>query len=173
MKKTVILFFAIILFYIIIGHVSAKKLIPDDAIRMRVIPNSNSDYDQAIKLKVRDFVQKEMQELLYSTKGTEEARKKILLDLPKIEEGVKNLLETEQYPLGYKVSFGQHYFPEKKYKGVTYDAGMYESLLVTLGNGKGDNWWCVLFPPLCVIEAEESTDVEYKSFVMEMIEKFM
>ncbi len=173
MKKTIILFLIIILCYIIVGKVSAEKLIPDDAIRLRVIPNSNSDYDQAIKLKVRDLVQQEMQELLHDTKGSEEARKRILLDLPKIEANVKNLLDKEQYSLGYEVSFGQHYFPEKQYKGVTYNAGMYESLLVTLGSGKGDNWWCVLFPPLCLIEAEESTEVEYKSFVAEMIEKFM
>lgn len=173
MKKTVILFLGIILFYILIGHVSAEKLIPDDAIRMRVIPNSNSTYDQEIKIKVRDLVQKEMYELLKDTRGSKEAREKILLELPTIETKVKDLLSKEQYTLGYQVSFGQHYFPEKQYKGVTYEEGMYESLLITLGKGEGDNWWCVLFPPLCIIEAEESTEVEYKSFVVEMIEKFM
>ena len=68
-----------------------------------------------------------------------------------------------------------HYFPTKTYKGITYDEGNYESLLVTLGSGKGDNWWCVLFPPLCLLEAEESSDVkdvEYKSFIKEIIEKY-
>ena len=55
-------------------------------------------------------------------------------------------------------------------KGIEYDEGYYESLLITLGEGKGDNWWCVLFPPLCLIEAEESTEVEYKSFIKEIIE---
>lgn len=173
MKKTIILFILIILFYIIIGHVSAEKLIPDDAIRLRVIPNSNDTYDQEIKIKVRDKVQEEMYELLKDTKGVEEARSKIVLELPKIENEVKTLLEKENYNLGYNVSFGSHYFPRKQYKGVTYDEGMYESLLITLGRGEGNNWWCVLFPPLCLMEAEESTEVEYKSFIVEMIEKFM
>lgn len=173
MKKTILLFLLILLFYVIIGHVSAEKLIPDDAIRMRVIPNSNSSYDQAIKLKVRDLIQEEMYQLLKDTKGSNEAREKIVLELPTIDTKVKQLLAKENYSLGYKVSFGQHYFPEKEYKGVTYEEGMYESLLITLGKGEGDNWWCVLFPPLCLIEAEESTEVEYKSFVAEMIEKFM
>ncbi len=173
MKKTILLFLFIIVFYIIVGHVSAEKLIPDDAIRLRVIPNSDSQYDQEVKLKVRDLVQSEMYTLLKDTKGSSEARQKIILELPKIEEKVKQLLITEKYPLGYKVDFGQHYFPEKQYKGVTYEAGNYESLLVTLGKGEGSNWWCVLFPPLCLIEAEENTDVEYKSFVAELIEKFM
>lgn len=173
MKKTMILIGAILLFYIVVGHVSAEKLIPDDAIRLRVLANSNSDYDQEIKMKVRDLVQSEMFTLLKDTKGSSEAKKKIVLALPSIEENVKMLLKEEQYPLSYTVHFGQNYFPEKQYKGVTYDAGMYESLLITLGSGEGDNWWCVLFPPLCLIEAEESTEVEYKSFVAEIIEKFM
>lgn len=68
--------------------------------------------------------------------------------------------------------FGFNYFPSKKYKGITYKDGYYESLVVTLGEGKGDNWWCVLFPPLCLLEAEESTDVEYKSYVKELIDKY-
>ena len=67
-----------------------------------------------------------------------------------------------------------HEFPEETYKGITYEAGKYESLLVTLGEGKGDNWWCVLFPPLCLMEAEETNtdEVEYKSFIKEIIEKY-
>ncbi len=173
MKKTIIFIFAILLFYVVVGHVSAEKLIPDDAIRLRVLANSNSEYDQAVKGKVRDLVQKEMYNLLKDTKGSKEAREKIILELPSIETKVKQLLVTEKYPLTYQVHFGQNYFPEKQYKGVTYHAGMYESLLITLGSGEGDNWWCVLFPPLCLIEAEESTEVEYKSFVAEMIDKFM
>lgn len=173
MKNTIAFIIIILVFYIVVGHVSAEKLIPDDAIRLRVLANSNSDYDQAIKGKVRDLVQKEMYMLLKDTKGSTEAREKIILELPSIENKVKQLLTVEKYPLTYHVNFGQNYFPEKQYKGVTYDAGMYESLLITLGSGEGDNWWCVLFPPLCLIEAEESTEVEYKSFVAEMIEKFM
>ncbi len=173
MKNTIALIIVILFFYIIVGHVSAEKLIPDDAIRLRVLANSNSEYDQKIKGKVRDLVQREMYVLLKDTKGSKEAREKILLELPNIEKKVKQLLTIEKYPLNYQIHFGQNYFPEKQYKGVTYDAGMYESLLITLGSGEGDNWWCVLFPPLCLIEAEESTEVEYKSFVAEMIEKFM
>ena len=173
MKKTMILFLLIVCFYVMIGHVSAEKLIPDDAIRLRVIPNSNTSYDQEIKIKVRDLIQKKLYILLKDTKGSTEARKKIEKELPKIEEEIKQLLNQEKYTLSYKVSFGQHYFPEKQYKGVTYQEGMYESLLITLGRGEGDNWWCVLFPPLCLIEAEESNKIEYKSFVAEMIEKYL
>ena len=70
-------------------------------------------------------------------------------------------------------NLGLNYFPEKEFKGITYDEGYYESLVITIGEGKGDNWWCVLFPPLCMLEAEESTDVEYKSFVKEIVDKYI
>ena len=67
------------------------------------------------------------------------------------------------------------YFPKKKYKGITYKEGNYESLVITLGEGAGDNFWCVLFPPLCLIEADETSNdnVEYKFFVKELIDKYL
>lgn len=82
------------------------------------------------------------------------------------------MLDEENYLEGFKINYGSNYFPEKKYKGITYKEGYYESLVITLGEGKGDNWWCVLFPPLCLIEADESRNVEYKSFVKEMFDKY-
>ena len=74
----------------------------------------------------------------------------------------------------YKVNFGYNYFPQKKYKGVVYEEGMYESLVITIGEGKGDNWWCVLFPPLCMMESNDENieEVEYKSFIKEIIDKY-
>ena len=89
------------------------------------------------------------------------------------ENIVEEELNGEDY--SYDIDYGMHEFPEKIYKGVVYEAGEYESLLVTLGEGKGDNWWCVLFPPLCILEAEETSetnDVEYKFFIKEIIEKY-
>ena len=81
-------------------------------------------------------------------------------------------MKLKNYNLPYKINFGYNYFPEKIYRGVTYDEGYYESLLITLGEGKGDNWWCVLFPPLCLLEAEESTAVEYTTLVGEILKKY-
>ena len=66
-----------------------------------------------------------------------------------------------------------NYFPEKIYKGVKYPEGNYESMVVEIGNASGDNYWCVLFPPLCMIEAKESEDIEYKFFISEIINKFL
>ena len=174
MNKTVLLFVSIILVYIFIGNVVAENnLIPDDAIRIRVIPNSNSTYDQNMKIMVKEELQKNMYNLLKDTKGVEEARKVINDNIDEIDNNINKLFINEKYNQTFTVNFGLNYFPEKEYKGIKYEEGYYESLLVTIGEGEGDNWWCVLFPPLCLIEAEESTEVEYTSFVKEMIDKYM
>jgi len=174
MKKTIILIIFIGLFYFVISDVMAKNIeIPDDAIRIRVVPNSNSDRDQEVKIKVKDELETSMYDLLKDTKNSDDARKIIENNLDQIKSNVGNVLEREKYDKNYEVNFGLNYFPKKEYKGVSYDEGYYESLLVTLGEGKGDNWWCVLFPPLCLIEAEENTDVEYKSLVKELIDKYL
>lgn len=174
MKKTIILLMFIGLFYFVISDVMAENIkIPEDAIRIRVVPNSNSEIDQQVKGKVRDELEVSMYNLLKDTKSSDDAKNKIEANLETIRENVGNVLEREKYDKNYEVNFGYNYFPEKQYKGVTYEEGYYESLLVTLGEGKGDNWWCVLFPPLCLIEAEENTDVEYKSLVKELIDKYL
>jgi len=172
--KNFIIILSILIIYLIIGNMSVEAVkIPDEAIRLRVIANSDSTYDQNIKLKVKNEIQKEMYNLLKNTKGIEEARKTIGSNLDKIDKRINALLIKEKYNLGYKINFGYNYFPEKEFNGITYEEGMYESLLITLGEGQGNNWWCVLFPPLCLLEAEESDKVEYKLFVQELIEKYL
>ena len=173
MKKTVILFLIIGLFYVFISDVLAKNLIiPSDAIRIRIIPNSNSSFDQDIKLKVKDKLEITMYDLLKDAESSDEAKEIIQNNLELVDKDVKSILSEENYDKGYKINFGENYFPEKEYKGVKYEEGYYESLLITLGKGEGDNWWCVLFPPLCLIEGEEDTEVEYKSIVMEILNKY-
>ena len=173
MKKTLILLTLIFGFYFLISNVMAQSIkIPDDAIRIRVVPNSNSDYDQEIKAKVKTNLESSMYNLLKNAKNSDEARTLIESNLEQIKNNVGDVLKEEKYNKDYNVNFGYNYFPEKQYKGITYDEGYYESLLVTLGEGKGDNWWCVLFPPLCLIEAEENTETEYKSLVKELIDKY-
>ena len=173
MKKAIILFFGMIITYMIIGNVFASNdIIPDDAIRIRVIANSNSEYDQEIKLKVKETLESDMYNLLKDTRNIDEARLLIRGNLSKVENNVYKTLQKEQYKLPFTINFGLNYFPMKQFKGITYNEGYYESLVVTLGEGLGDNWWCVLFPPLCMIEAEESTDVEYTTMVKTIVDKY-
>lgn len=174
MKKILLtLIFILGAYYFISVTIEEKIEIPEDAIRVRILANSNSEYDQEIKEEVKEDVQKYMSELLSDVETSEEAEVKIADNLGQIHEEVGKSLQLLDYSLPYKVNFGLNYFPSKKYKGVTYEEGYYESLLITLGKGEGDNWWCVLFPPLCLIEAEESTEVEYTSFVKEILDKYV
>ena len=172
MKKIVIVILVIILGYYLMKNAEAYE-IPDEAIRLRVVANSDDEYDQEIKMKVSVKVQNRLYELLKDTQGLEEARKVIKSNINSIESDIEKVLEEENYTLGYKINYGLNHFPEKSYQGVTYREGEYESLLITLGEGNGKNWWCVLFPPLCILEAEESTEVEYKFFITELFEKYL
>ena len=148
-----------------------QKLIPDEAIRMRILANSNSVYDQRVKLQVKNAVEGNLYQLLNDTKGVEDAKNTIQRNLPKIDNTIKQTLQQENYFLGYHLDFGSHYFPEKTFDGITYEEGNYDSLYITLGKGEGDNWWCVLFPPLCLLEAEESDEVEYQFFIKDMMDR--
>ena len=165
MKKIIIILIPILFF---IAKVNAN-MIPSDAIRIRVVANSNSEYDQQIKYKVSDYLKSEMYMLLKDTKSKKEANKIIENNLKKIDNNIYSILKRENYNLGYTINYGKNYFPEKKYKGVTYEEGYYDSLLVTLGKGEGENWWCVLFPPLCLVEAEENEKIEYNFFLFDII----
>ncbi len=174
MKKTIFILITIFLIYYIIGVASEEIIkIPDEAIRFRVIANSNNAQDQDVKYKVKDEVESYMASILQNVDNIDESRAIISTNLDSISNKVTNVFNKNNYKLNYKVNFGLNYFPEKEFKGITYDEGYYESLVITIGEGKGDNWWCVLFPPLCMLEAEESTDVEYKSFVKEIVDKYI
>lgn len=173
MKKTIIIILLAMLGFHFLSMKGSALIIPNEAIRLRVLANSNSKEDQELKLKVRDELQLYMYELLKDTKGIDQAREKIKQNLDQIEDCVNRTLQKYDSAIKFQVDFGLNYFPDKEYKGVVYPAGEYESVLVTLGEGNGNNWWCVLFPPLCLMEAEESDTVEYKSFFQELIEKYL
>ncbi len=172
--KKIIAILSIIIIVMLTLKTTDEVIIPSDSIRIRVIANSNNNYDQAIKQLVRNNIEGEITKLLIDAKDIDEARNIINDNLDKINFMVADILENNNYHLDYDVNFGYNLFPEKKYKGVVYEEGIYESLVVTIGGGKGDNWWCVLFPPLCMMESndEDIEEIEYKSFIKEIIDKY-
>lgn len=166
MKNFFYVISAIILLVIVSNYMTNKNLIPKDAIRIRVIANSNSKEDQNLKYEVKDDLENYLYNKLDKVKNIDLADNIINDSLDDI-----NLI-VKKYTNDYKINYGMNYFPKKEYKSITYDEGEYKSLVVTLGNGLGDNWWCVLFPPLCLIDAKESTDVEYHSYVVDLINRY-
>ena len=130
----------------------------EENIRIRVLANSNSEYDQKVKSEVVEIVKNEFQEILNDTKNIKEARTKIEVNLDKIESKVDDFLTENEIGYNSRINFGLNYFPPKEYNGKTYKEGYYESVLITLGNGEGDNWWCILFPSVCLTDK----DVKYE-----------
>lgn len=167
MKKIIPILFVVFLIYGIKNK--EEILIPDYAIRFRVIANSNTIEDQTLKLQVKTALESKLNTLMVNAKTSEEAKEIIKKNMPVIRETVN------EYTKENKVSFGKNYFPEKEYQKVTYPEGNYESLVVTLGSGVGNNWWCVMFPPLCLLEAKENNtdEVNYSFYVKEILNKYL
>lgn len=171
MKKIVIVLTIITAFLIYNEVKSEEIIIPSTAIRLRVIPNSNSALDQNMKIKVKDYLEKNTYELLRNETDIDEARTIIEENIPELEKNIYNIFKENNYNMKYKVSYGNNYFPEKEYRGIKYEEGYYESIVIKIGKGEGDNWWCVLFPNLCLADLENSEDTEYKSWIVETINK--
>lgn len=176
MKKIMVLLITILALFTIFNKYEAKEdIIPEEAIRFRVIANSNSIYDQNIKLQLKNEIQNQILLLLKDTDNIEDSRKIIRENLNYINNTVDKKLKELGYKKKFTINYGYNKFPKKEYKGISYKEGLYESLVITLGEGQGDNWWCVLFPPLCLLEADETNveDAEYTFMVKEIINKFI
>lgn len=172
MKPFITLILILLTFYFI-GVKAETIKIPNEAIRLRVIANSNETIDQEVKKEVAVSIQNEISNILKNEKDINNSRKLITSNLNLIDNDIKNIFLKNNYLLSYNINYGLNYFPKKEFNGITYSEGYYESLLITIGKGEGNNWWCVLFPPLCILEAEESETVEYTSLVKEVINKYL
>lgn len=168
---------------------SQSKLSNEDFIRFHVIANSDTGEDQQLKLKVRDGVlakinnglaQEAMAQKLadFQTSGAatvnsetasgssqvslnlEESRTYILQNLEEIQQEAERIVRENGYDYPVAAELGVRWIPQKSYGSVIFPSGNYEALNITIGDGKGHNWWCVLFPPLCLIGAEPSEDGE-------------
>ena len=168
MKKTFIIIATIILLLCI--NKKDQVIIPKDSIRFRIIANSNNIEDQSIKKKIVKSLEKEINDI-ESSNDIDEARNKINNNIGKIEEKINKELEESNYKKNITIKYGNNYFPQKEYKGIKYEEGNYESLVITIGEGVGDNFWCVLFPPLCKIDTNNK-NIEYTSLVKEIINKY-
>lgn len=134
---------------------SIQNGIATDIIRLHVIANSDSEHDQEVKRKVRDEVLKYMNSQSVNSKSTDDARSIICSNLERFKEIAEQTLRSNGFNYEAKVYFGKYPFPTKVYGDVTFPAGEYESLRIILGNGSGANWWCVMFPPLCFVDASK------------------
>lgn len=133
----------------------AGGTIPQESIRLRILANSDSPADQLVKREIRDAVIAQMQlwvQQLDNPQSLEEAKVLTREHLPEIRRLVGEELAKRGLTYSYHVELGIVPFPTKMYGGTIYPAGDYDAVRITLGEGRGQNWWCVLFPPLCFID---------------------
>ena len=118
-------------------------------VRLHIIAQSDSEEDQAIKLEVRDAVLKSVRGHMPETEAELAASAEEIAETVLMEKGVG---------YGAHAEYGVFMFPEREYKGLTLPAGEYEGVRIVLGSGSGHNWWCVMYPPLCVTDGEPGVD---------------
>lgn len=138
--------------------VNGEEQIYSDMIRLHVIANSDTDQDQALKLKVRDAVL-ETAEKMELPEDKEQSEKVISDNKDTLKESAERIIEENGYDYSVNVELGTEEYPEREYDGFVLPAGEYTSLRVIIGEGEGHNWWCVLYPPLCKTAAEDREEV--------------
>ena len=164
MKKIIYIMLIIIGMYLWITN-GNNNVLPNDSIRFRIIANSNDRLDQTTKLLIKKDLEHNLFPLLEASSSPEET----INIIENNQEVIKNTLE--KYNVPYSINYGKNYFPEKKFNGIIYEEGEYESLVISLGEASGNNWWCIMYPPLCLLEnnTSQNDQIEYKSYLWEII----
>ena len=146
--------------FLLTAFVAADEAVADDSlIRFHVIANSDTLYDQSIKLKVRDSVIEKVNHVLDSARNEKEAEQLLERHSEEILETANNILTKENCGYTATAKLGTSIFPTKTYGKITLPAGKYKAYKIILGEGKGKNWWCVLYPPLCFVDINDDTAV--------------
>ncbi|OXM86423.1 stage II sporulation protein R [Paenibacillus rigui] len=132
----------------------ANASIPQESIRLRILANSDSPSDQWVKREVRDAIVEQMSQWVQGPHTIEQARETVRAHLPELHKLVGDTLRKYGFTYDYQVELGTVPFPMKMYGNQIYPAGEYEALRVSIGEAEGQNWWCVLFPPLCFVDSD-------------------
>ena len=138
-------------------------------LRIHVRANSNDEHDQAVKYLVKDSIVAELTPIIKDCQSKAEAREKLRENLTRIVGVANTVLKAEGYEYGANATLRFEEFPTRVYNALTLPSGSYEALIVELGEGKGDNWWCVVYPPLCFSGGRAAVgEVVYKSKIAEL-----
>lgn len=140
-----------------------------DYLRIHIRANSNDEEDQKIKLLVRDEIIAYLTPLLAEVSTKEQATNIINENLDIISLRASNILYENGFFYGANALIKEEEFPTRKYENLVLEKGTYDALIINLGMGEGDNWWCVAFPPLCFVPSE-GKNIKYKSKILEIIE---
>lgn len=152
MKKLLLPTVTVLLCALVIAVIptEAEGAIYDDTVRLHIIASSDSEEDQALKLHVRDVILHEYGELLSPMENADRAAEEIERLLPLIEESAARAVAEWGYEYKVRATLGKENYGTRRYDGFTLPAGEYTSLRIVIGEGEGKNWWCVMYPPMCL-----------------------
>jgi len=157
MKKISFLMLGII-FLIMFGYIWEDirgTSLSQDVLRLHVIANSDNPSDQQLKLQVKDQVVAQLRDVLTDASNAEEAKQIAIREIPAIKRTAEQTIAAHGYEYAVNVEVGQYAFPTKSYGNLVFPAGDYQAVRVVIGEGQGKNWWCVLFPPLCMVSSSD------------------
>ncbi|MGN0509096.1 MAG: stage II sporulation protein R [Ruminococcus sp.] len=155
-KSACIAFVLTVIYSMIPFHTECKE-ISDEVFRLHILANSDEDYDQELKLKVRDKVLLYTESLFEKAHSKEEAESLISENLQAICNTAQKEVKDNGYDYPVTAQITKMYFTTRTYESYTLPSGMYDALRITIGSGNGHNWWCVMYPSIC-ISSEESQD---------------
>ena len=146
-----------------------NKVVDADYMRIHIVGNSNSVEDQNVKYLVKDAVVEFLIPELSQAENKESAKQIIISNIPKITEVANQTLRMQGKNYTATVSIAQEDIPTRSYDDLVLESGIYECLKISLGQGKGDNWWCVVFPAVCFINSKNPANYEYISKIWEIL----
>lgn len=172
MKKSIVKKMILLVFVFILGtrfFVGCSLRGDDEVVRIHIRANSNNEFDQSVKLKVRDSVVEYITPLISECDNSEQVKGVLNDNLNNIEVVANKVLLENGCCYSSNAKIENEYFPTRVYEDVSFPASYYDSLILRLGDGVGDNWWCVAYPPLCFVDNGTSDRVEYKSKLKEIL----
>lgn len=158
-EKSIILAMILTVLFSFCGFAEQCENISDRVLRLHVLANSDSKEDQDLKLKVRDRILEESKDLLSGVTGKEEAKEKVEQALPAIQKIAEDEIQKQGYNYSVQVELTNMYFTTREYDTITLPAGEYDALRISIGKAEGHNWWCVIFPQMCLPAAEEKQEL--------------
>ena len=154
----------------VIGIFPAKESQKSEYLRIHIRANSNFQSDQEVKYLVKEKLVYYLTPLLAECKTKDKAEIELKKQLENIEKIADDVLIQKGYSYKSRAILREELFPTRTYDNLTLESGFYDALIVELGEGKGDNWWCVVYPPLCFVESGHG--YVYKSKIVEIIKNF-
>lgn len=174
MKKVIISFFVVLVVafgFLLLPIKFGSKGGDTTYLRIHVRANSNSSEDQAIKYQVKDILVSYLTPLLQDVKTVDGAKVVLENNIDALSSIATDFLKENGFGYGAKAKMSNEYFPTRSYEELTLEDGFYDALIVELGSGSGNNWWCVVYPPLCFSEKKDNGEVEYASIIAELIKR--